>query len=35
MKSYLKVIIGAILVMDINRRPDLAACAIELKKLTP
>ena len=26
-------IISAILVMDINRRPDLEACATELKKL--
>jgi peroxiredoxin len=28
-------IISAILVMDINRRPDLTACAIELKKMKP
>jgi peroxiredoxin (alkyl hydroperoxide reductase subunit C) len=28
-------IISAILVMDINRRPDLIACATELKKLKP
>ena len=28
-------IISAILVMDINRRPDLVACATELKKLKP
>ena len=28
-----KGIISAILVMDINRRPDLAACATELEKL--
>lgn len=27
--------ISAILVMDINRRPDLTACAIELKKMKP
>lgn len=26
-------VISAILVMDINRRPDLEACATELKKL--
>ncbi|UCD77362.1 MAG: peroxiredoxin [Desulfobacterales bacterium] len=30
-----KGIISAILVMDINRRPDLVACATELKKLKP
>ena len=28
-------IISAILVMDINRRPDIVACATELKKLKP
>jgi len=28
-------IISAILVMDINRRPDLVACAAELKKMKP
>ena len=28
-----KGIISAILVMDINRRPDLEACAVELKKM--
>ena len=26
-------IISAILVMDINRRPDIVACATELKKM--
>jgi peroxiredoxin len=28
-------IISAVLVMDINRRPDLIACATELKKMKP
>ena len=28
-------IISAILVMDINRRPDIVACATELKKMKP
>ena len=32
MKSCLKGIISEILMMDINRRPDSAAFAIELKK---